>query len=383
LTLTPQLSSGDSSVTERPRFDSSGRRLFGREAEIAVLDQVVARIPERGGVLVLRGDAGIGKTALLAVASAEASSRGVSVLRAVGAQSEIGMAFAGLHQLLLPVLGGLDHLPAPQRDALAAAFGTVDVPVPDPFLIALGALNLLAEAAEQVPRLLVVDQAQWLDPPTASALAFVARRVEAEPIAVLFALRSGVANAIDAAGLPELNLCGLDDEAAGELLDEQGESLPWRLRQRVLAIAAGNPLALLELPGTVRLDDARADCVDPPSASLTSTLERAFAGQEAGLPSATRDVMLLAAADERAAATEVLAAASLMGHAEVGVDAVGPAEAAALAAIVDGAISFRHPLVGSAVSTTPRALRVAARPTRRLRSCWPIPTVGCGTEQRR
>ena len=114
-----------------------------------MLDQLVTRIPERGGALVVRGDPGIGKTALLAVASAAASSKGVSVLRTAGAQSEIGLAFAGLHQLLRPVLARLDRLPGPQRDALSAAFGAIDAPAPDPFLIALAALNLLADAAEQ------------------------------------------------------------------------------------------------------------------------------------------------------------------------------------------------------------------------------------------
>lgn len=185
------LGPGVSLVPEQWRFGSSGSRLFGREAETAMLDQLVARIPERGAALVLRGDPGIGKTALLAVASAAASSKGISVLRTAGAQTEIGLAFAGLHQLLRPVLTRLDRLPGPQRDALSAAFGAIDVPAPDPFMIALAALNLLADAAEQVPLLLVVDEAQWLDPPTAGALAFIARRVDAEPVAMLFALRDG------------------------------------------------------------------------------------------------------------------------------------------------------------------------------------------------
>jgi tRNA(Met) C34 N-acetyltransferase TmcA len=182
-----QLRPGASPVPERWRFGTSSSRLFGREAEVAVLDQLVTRIPERGGALVVRGDPGIGKSALLGVASAAASSKGVSVLRTAGAQSEMGLAFAGLHQLLRPVLARLDRLPGPQRDALLAAFGAIDVRAPDLFLIALAALNLLADAAERMPLLLVVDEAQWLDPPTASALAFIARRVDAEPIVAQFA----------------------------------------------------------------------------------------------------------------------------------------------------------------------------------------------------
>ncbi len=314
-----------------------------------MLHQLVARIPERGGALVLRGDPGIGKTALLAVAAATARSNGVSVLRTAGAQSEIGLAFAGLHQLLRPVLTWLDRLPGPQRDALSAAFCAIDVPAPDPFLIALAALNLLACAAERAPLLLLVDEAQWLDPPTASALAFIARRVDAEPIAGLFALRNGAVSTLDGAGLPELRLGGLDDAAASELVDASAEDLTPGLRRRVLEIAAGNPLALLELPDALRLDDARTDGFSPGTVSLTSRLERAFAEQVSGLPAQTRDFLLLAAADECASAGELLAAASVLGGAKVPLDALAPAERAGLASIAGGSIIFRHPLVRSAI----------------------------------
>jgi DNA-binding CsgD family transcriptional regulator len=335
--------------TPRARLGLSGSRLFGREAEVAMLDQLVARIPERGGALVVRGDPGIGKTAMLAAASAAASSKGVSVLRTAGAQSETGLPFAGLHQLLRPVLPRLDQLPGPQHDALSAAFGELDVAAPDPFLIALAALNLLASAAERGPLLLVGDEAQWLDPPTAGALAFIARRVDAEPIAVLFALRSGVASALDNAGLPELRLGGLSDEAAGELVDASAEDLTPGLRRRILEIAAGNPLALLELPVALRLDDAGTGGMPPGPVSLTSRLEHAFAQQVWGLPAQTRDLLLLAAADERASAAELLAAASLLHGAEVPLAAWALAERAGLASIAGGSIIFRHPLVRSAI----------------------------------
>ena len=322
-----------------------------------MLDQAVARIPERGAALVVRGDPGIGKTALLAVASAAACSKGISVLRTAGAQSEVGLAFAGLHQLLRPVLTRLDRLPGPQRDALSAAFGAIDVPAPDPFLIALAALNLLADAAEQVPLLLVVDEAHWLDPPTASALAFIARRVDAEPIAMLFAVRDGAGSVLDNAGLPELRLGGLDGEAASELVDASAADLTPGLRRRVLQIAAGNPLALLELPAAMRLDDARTGGLSPGTVSLTSRLERTFAGQMSGLPGQTRDLLLCAAADERASAAELLAAASLLRGAEVPLDAAAPAEGACLASITDGSIIFRHPLVRSAIYQSASARR--------------------------
>jgi len=314
-----------------------------------MLDQLVARIPERGAALVLRGDPGIGKTALLAVASAAASSKGTSVLRTAGAQSEIGLAFAGLHQLLRPLLTGLDRLPGPQRDALSVAFGAIDVPAPAPFLIALAALNLLTDAAEQVPLLLVVDEAHWLDPPTAGALAFIARRVDAEPIAVLFAVRDGAGSVLDGAGLPELCLGGLDGEAAGELVDASAADLTPDLRRRVLQIAAGNPLALLELPAALRLGDARIDGLWPGTVPLTSRLKRMFAEQMSGLPAETRDLLLCASADECASDVELLAAASLLRGAEVRLDAAAPAEGAGLASITDGSVIFRHPLVRSAI----------------------------------
>ena len=343
--------------TPQPRLGSSGSPLFGREAEVAMLDQIVAQIPERGGALVLRGDPGIGKTALLAVASATASSNGISVLRTAGAQSETDLAFAGLHQLLRPALTWLDRLPGPQRDALSAAFGALDVAAPDPFLIALGALNLLACAAERAPLLLIVDDAQWLDPPTAGALAFIARRVDAEPIVVLFALRNGVTSTLDSAGLPELRLGGLGDEAAGELVDASAEDLTLGLRRRVLEIAAGNPLALLELPDALRLDDAGIGGLPQGPVSLTSRLERAFAQQVSGLPDQTRDLLLLAAADERASAAELLAAASLLRRVEVPLDAWAPAERTGLASIAGGSIILRHPLVRSAIYQSAEAGR--------------------------
>jgi len=331
--------------------------LSGRDAEVAILDQLVNRIPDRGGALVLRGDPGIGKTALLSVASAAASAKGIPVLHTAGTQSEAGLAFAGLQQLLRPVIDGLDRLPEPQRGALAAALGVSGALAPDPFLIALAALNLLAYAAERRPLLLIADQAEWLDPPTAKALAFIARRLDAEPVAILLAGRDGPASALDGAGLPQLRLGGLDDKAAAELLDRTTADLAPRLRRRVLQIAAGNPLALLELPAALRLEPGRIDGPSSASLSLTSRLERAFAEQASGLPAQTRDLLLVAASDEWASAPELLAAASLISGSEVSLAALGPAETAGLAGIVDGSVVFRHPLVRSAIYTAANAER--------------------------
>jgi hypothetical protein len=344
-----QVGAGATVMPARQPSGTHSSSLFGRDAEVAILDQFISRVPDRGGALVLRGDPGIGKTALLSVASATASSQGISVLHVAGTQSEAGLAFAGLDRLLRPVLEGLDRLPDPQRGALSAALGVTDAPASDPFLIGLAALNLLAYAAERRPLLLIADQAEWLDPPTTKALAFVARRLDAEPIATLFAMRDGPASALDGAGLPQLRLGGLAGNAASELLHETAADLTPRLRRRVLQLAAGNPLALLELPAALRLKPSRMDEPRSGSLSLTSRLERAFAEQASGLPKRTRDLLLLAAADERCSVSELLAAATIVSGSEVSLAALDRAERAGLASIVDGSVVFRHALVGSAI----------------------------------
>ena len=219
--------------------------LRGRRDECAVLDELLAGA--RGGhsgVLVLRGEAGFGKTALLEHAIESASD--LTVLRAVGVESQVELAFAALHQLCAPVLDGLDRLPGPQRDALAITFGLEAGPVPDRFLVGLATLSLLSEAAQERPLLCVVDDAQWLDRSSGQALAFAARRLLAESVVVLFAARTPTD---ELAGLPELIVEGLDDGAARMLL---ASVIPGRLDERVadqlVAEARGNPLALLELP---------------------------------------------------------------------------------------------------------------------------------------
>ncbi len=339
-------------VTARPARQRSGMHrssLFGRENEVAILDQFVDRIPDHGGALLVRGEAGIGKTALLSITSARASAQGMLVLHAAGTPSETDLAFAGLDQLLHPLISGVDRLPAAQRAALSSALGLSDAVSPDPFLIALAALNLLARAAEGTPLLLVVDQLEWLDSPTVKALAFIARRVDAEPIAVLLASRDGFASAPEGAGLAQLRLDRLDDDAASQLLHEVAADLTPGLRRHVLELAAGNPLALLELPATIRRPASRLDELPPGSLSLTSRLERAFADQASGLAWETRDLLLLAAADERATIAELLAAACLLSGSEVSPGALDAAERAGLADIVDGFVVFRHALVRSAI----------------------------------
>src|SRR5207248_6441971 len=213
----------------------------------ATLDRLLADARTgRGQVLVLRGEAGIGKTALLEYAREAASA--FRIARAAGVESEQVMAYAGLHQLCAPFLDRLDRLPEPQRDALATAFGLSAGARPTRFLIGLAVLTLLADVAEDQPLLCLVDDAQWLDRMSALVLAFVARRLLAERVAVVFALREPGGEA-DLAGLPELPIGGLGDAEADALLATVVKSpVDGRVRDRIIAETHGNPLALLELP---------------------------------------------------------------------------------------------------------------------------------------
>jgi hypothetical protein len=282
--------------------------LVGRERELGVLDGLVDRVGERGGALVVRGEPGIGKSALLAAASARAREHGMTVLTTVGVQTEAHLPFAGLHQLLQPILARAEDLPARQRVALLAAFGMADVAAPELFLIALAALELLADTAARSPLLLLVEDAQWLDRPTGDVLAFVARRLESERIVLLAAVREGYASALGEAGLPELRLEGLEAAAAGALLAAHAPTLAPRVRERLLAEAAGNPLALLELPVALRSDQLGESAL-PEWLPLTARLEGAFAARVGELPAVTRRLLL----------REVRYAGSFEGHTTVAV----------------------------------------------------------------
>jgi predicted ATPase len=228
---------------------ASGRKrateLRGRSSECAVLARLAAAV--RAGesrALVLRGEAGVGKTALLDYLAMQASA--CRVARAAGVQSEMELAFAGLHQLCAPMLDHLEQLPAPQRDALRTAFGLSSGPVPDRFLVALAVLGLLSDVAGERPLVCVVDDEQWLDRASAQALAFVARRLAAEPVGLVFAAR---VPGEDLAGLPELEIAGLRDADARALLGSVLTGpLDARVRDRIVAETRGNPLALVELP---------------------------------------------------------------------------------------------------------------------------------------
>jgi DNA-binding CsgD family transcriptional regulator len=342
-------SAGASRSGELGFSGSSARVLYGRESELGVVEGLVEGVRDRGAVLLVRGEPGIGKSALLAAATAQATGHGIQVLSAVGVQSEARLPFGGLHQLLRPILGLAEGLHARQRDALLAVFGMSREGAPERFLIGLATLELIGDAAASSPVLVIVEDAQWLDEPSCEALAFVARRLEAEAIVMLIAIRDGYESPFDDAGLPELRLQGLDGTAAAVLLDAHAPGLEPVLREQLLAEAAGNPLALVELPAGLRLEELGDRALLPSPLPLTARLERAFATRASELPPATRSLLLVAAADDGRALDEVLSATRVLEGAEVSVDTVAPAVAAQLVEIEGTGLQFRHPLVRSSI----------------------------------
>jgi len=318
--------------------------LTDRHAERDMLDGLLAAV--RAGEsrsLVVRGKPGVGKTALLEYLVEQAS--GCRVARAVGIQSEMELAFAVLHQLCAPMLDRLEYLPAPQRDALRIAFGLSAGPPPDPFLIGLAALGLLSELAGERPLVCIVDDEQWLDSASAQVLAFLARRLGAESVGLVFGARVPTG---DLAGLPELVVEGLREDDARALLDSALTGpLDARVRDQIIAEAHGNPLALLELPrGWTAAEMAGGFGLPgamPVSDSISGTIEENFRRRIDALPAGTRRLLLLAAADPTGDPTLVWRAA---GQLRVGAETAAPAVEGGLAEF-DVRVQFRHPMVRS------------------------------------
>jgi DNA-binding CsgD family transcriptional regulator len=324
--------------------------LFGRERELGVIEERLDSISDRGGALLVRGEAGVGKTAILEAAKLRADSRGISLLSATGVPSETNLPFAGLYELLRPVVERSARLPGPQQEALRAAFGLADVPAAELFLIALGALDLLSDFAAEHALLVVVDDAQWLDRSTINVLAFIARRLQSEPILLLVASRE-LPESLFGDIIPELHVEGLDEIASRELLQAHSPNLSRELRDRVVRESAGNPLALVELPKAIALEASSGGSF-PEHLPLTTRLERTFASRIVELPLTTRRVLLIAAIDERANLSEILSAAKLLGCEDVSLEVLAPALAARLISGNAVSVQFRHPLVRSAVSST-------------------------------
>lgn len=344
---------GETLTNPRPaaRYTTE-RRMYGRERELGVLNHLAGQLhKDAGGALIIRGEAGIGKSALLAAVTEQASEQGTRVLSAGGVQSEAQISFAGLHQLLRPVLHLAEGLPTRQQAALLAAFGMSEQVAPELFMTGLATLELIGDAAESSPVLLIIDDAQWLDQPSCSVLAFVARRLMTEPALMLIAVRDRLPNPLDEAGLTELRLEGLSEKTAGELLDSCAPSLGPVPRERIIQDAAGNPLALIELPAALRSEHLDEGALLPSRLPLTARLERAFAAQGSGLPPATRSLLLAAAADDVDVDVlgEVLNAATILEGRTVTADAFTPAIAAGLVKIQGTRLRFRHPLVRSAI----------------------------------
>ncbi|MCL3859606.1 LuxR family transcriptional regulator [Actinotalea sp. K2] len=334
----------------RPGRRATLSDLVGRRAERETVEQVLVRARAgRSGALVVRGEAGIGKTALLDQAREAAASSGFRVESAVGVEAEAQFAFAGLHQLCGPLLGGLAALPDPQQAALGVAFGLRGGPAPDRFLVGLATLTLVAEVAEEGPLLCLIDDAQWLDEASAQVLAFVARRVSAERVALLFGVRdSGDGGAGGPlAGLPELRLEGLDAADALALLTAAVRApLDGEVRDQVVAEARGNPLALLELPDNAQPAGLAGGFELPDVGNVPRRIEDEFRRRSAGLPAETQLLLLTAAADPTGETALLWRAAAHLG---IDPEAAALAEHAGLLLQIDTRVRFRHPLVRSAV----------------------------------
>lgn len=323
----------------------AGPSLRGRASECAALRALVSGGRSGGSaVMVVRGEAGVGKTALLDYVVEHAP--GFRVTQVAGVESDMELAFAGLHQLCAPLLDHLDKIPEPQRDALSVAFGRGVGPVPDRFLVGLAVLSLLAAAADNKPLLCVIDDAQWLDQVSVQTLGFVARRLLAEPVVLVFGVRDGHDGAADVLpGLPELRLQGLSDSDARDLLDSVVLGrLDERVRDRLIAESRGNPLALLEVPRNVSAAERSGGFWIAGTRPSVGQVEEGFVRRIQSLPADTRKLALLAAADPTGDPVVFARAAEHLG---IGMDALAPAEAAGVIEF-GSRMRFHHPLVRSA-----------------------------------
>src|SRR5262245_29269695 len=338
--------------------DRGGPRLYGRTAECARLDGLLHALQSGlSGALVVRGEAGSGKTALLDYAAG--GSNGCRVERATGVESEMELPFATVHQLCLPLLDDVEKLPDPQADALKTAFGLSAGRRPDPFLVGLAVLTLLSDAAESGPVIGVVDDAHWLDHSSAVVLAFVARRLEAESVLLLFAERDDAALE-ELGALPELSLGPLSLSDSRALLDAVSVGpLDERVAERIIDEAHGNPLALLELTRGAASASLAGGFAVPEAGPIASRIEASFRRRAGELPEETQRLLLVGAADPLGDPTLLWRAAETLG---IPVEAAVPAEESDLLE-VGARVTFRHPLLRSAIygAAPPQERREAHR----------------------
>jgi DNA-binding CsgD family transcriptional regulator len=340
-----------------PAMRGPAPRIIGRERELEILTGAVDAAAEAGCAIAVCGEPGIGKSVLIEAAARRGRERGYLVLRATGVEAESRLPFAGLHDLICPVVGAADALAPPLRRALLSAFGVEEDGSPEPFLICLAALNLLTGASASQPVAVIVDDVQWLDQPSQEALAFLARRVHDDHIIVVGGIRTGYATPfLPASGAP-LNIGPLDEESSRALLRACAPDLDPAGREQILEHAQGNPLALAELPDTWRGGSAAPAPVPGSPVPLSARLEQAFAGRLGELAPPTRDALLIAATDSESELAEILAAASQLAGSQVPIDALDTAAAAGLLTRDEVCLQFRHPLVRSAILGSESARR--------------------------
>src|SRR5262245_30323915 len=319
--------------------------MVGREEECAAIDRLLeVSAGGESSSLVLRGEAGIGKSSLLSYAAERGRER--TVLRIAGVEAESDLGFAGLEGLLRPITGKLNELPRAQADALSGALGLAPSHGSDRLLVAAAALSLVAAEAEDQPVLCLVDDVQFLDVASVEALLFSARRLRAEPVAMLFAVREGAGREVATPGLPEILLESLDAAAAARLLETSAPTAEGPVREWLLAHASGNPLALLELPSGLSAEQLQGLAALPETTPLSAGLRAAFVQRVERLPAETQAALLIAALDDRDEIATVMRASAEAGLPQKALD---PAERDGLLRIADGAVEFRHPLVRSAL----------------------------------
>lgn len=319
--------------------------LHGRTDERAAIDRLISDVRRRrSSTLVIRGEPGVGKSALLRHAVAQADA--MTVLHTTGVEAEHELSFAAVHQLLHPVIERTAALPRPQAAALRVALG-LQSGRHDRFLVSAGLLSLLAELAEDQPVLVTIDDAQWLDRGSADALLFVARRLLSEDVGIIFAAREGEHRAFVADGIPEIRLAGLDEHAATALLDENlPAAVPPPVRRELIRLTGGNPLALLELPASLTAAQLAGHAALPDPLPISPNVERAFLHRVRGRSPAAQRLLLVAAAEDLGDVDVILRAGARLGY---DATALTDVEVAELVEVDHGRLRFRHPLVRSAV----------------------------------
>ncbi len=359
-----------SSVTAAP-----ASRLVGRDDQLRLLAEELEAVQAGGGrVIALLGPPGVGKSALQAQVADDARAAGFSVLSAQGCQPEAHLPFAGLHQLLRPLLPRADRLPARQQEALLTCFGMGDAAEINPFFTSLAVLELLVDSAAQAPVLLCLDDLHWMDQASIDALSFVARRIGGEQIAILGATRDSSLPFGDDAQVRSVELSGLDEVAAAALLRSRAPDLTSVARDRVQQHAGGNPLALLEFASALRSGPGSGPALDA-DLPMTTRLERAFVARADELAPATRAVLDVAALDDTITVQDVLSAAALVHGGPADLETVQPALALDLLTVTDSTCRIAHPLVGS-------ALRQAMSPATRRQVHAALATVLAGDPHR-